>query len=320
MASETLMDKVIRLARIDASPRHSPPSSGAVVLASGLSLAGSLLADALLVFVGTNIFPSTRGYSHFRFFDYATLTVIGVAIACIAWPVVTRLSWAPRWLFFRLAVLVSLVLFLPDLWLLFIRHEAIRAVGVLMVMHVAIALVTYNALVRLAPVSTEENEKKVPGMEDKDAGVKTDGLYRRLAPLLGGMLAVEFVLGIVTLFAVRAGRPSELVPKIGKTIYLAHGLLGLPLGLGAVALLPAVRGAGRTAKVVAWLGFAGVFLAGLGGVLTVSHPLRILGIILMLIGPLSGGVGYLIPLLDRLPREVPTAYEDEYTTDRASST
>ena len=67
-----------------------------------------------------------------------------MVIACLAWPVVTRISSAPRWLFFRLAVLVTLVLWLPDLYLLDLGQPG-RAVAVLMVMHLAIALVTYNS-------------------------------------------------------------------------------------------------------------------------------------------------------------------------------
>ena len=51
--------------------------------------------------------------------DYAKLTVVGVIIACVAWPIVTRMSSAPRWLFFRLAILVTLVLWLPDLYILY---------------------------------------------------------------------------------------------------------------------------------------------------------------------------------------------------------
>jgi hypothetical protein len=39
---------------------------------------------------------------HFRFADHPKLTVVGVVIACAAWPIVTRMSSAPRWLFFRL--------------------------------------------------------------------------------------------------------------------------------------------------------------------------------------------------------------------------
>ena len=72
-------------------------------------------------------------------------------IACAAWPVVTRVSSAPRWLFFRLAILVTLVLWLPDLYILDLGQPA-RAVAVLMLMHLAIALVTYNSLVHIAKV------------------------------------------------------------------------------------------------------------------------------------------------------------------------
>jgi hypothetical protein len=136
-------------ARVDFAPRHRQPSAAAVVVATVASLAGSLAADAILVAIGTAIFPSTKGYVHFRFSDYSKLTIIGVLIACVAWPVVTRISSAPRWLFFRLAIVVTVVLLAPDAWLL-LRGESSRAVLVLVVMHLAIAVVTYNCLVHLA--------------------------------------------------------------------------------------------------------------------------------------------------------------------------
>jgi hypothetical protein len=122
-----------------------------VVVATILSVAGSLAADALLVFIGTRLFPSTKGYVHFEFHDYAKLTVVGVLIACAAWPVVARISSAPRWLFFRLAIAVTLVLLLPDVYI-WHQGQPEQAVLVLMAMHIAIALVTYNLLVHLAPV------------------------------------------------------------------------------------------------------------------------------------------------------------------------
>ncbi len=115
-----------------------------------MSLAGSLAVDALLVLAGTAIFNSTKHYVHFRPSDYGQLTIIGVLIACIGWPITTWISSAPRWLFFRLAILVTLALWLPDLYILY-RGQPGDAVAVLMCMHLAIALVTYNALVRLAP-------------------------------------------------------------------------------------------------------------------------------------------------------------------------
>jgi hypothetical protein len=142
------------LVRVDFAPVDRPPSALRVVVATVLSLGGSLLADALLVAIGTAVFPSTKGYAHFQFSDYSKLTIIGVIIACLAWPVVTRISSSPRWLFFRLAILVTLGLYLPDLYLLKLGQPA-RAVAVLMAMHLAIALVTYNVLVHVAPVRPE---------------------------------------------------------------------------------------------------------------------------------------------------------------------
>ena len=146
-----MVNQLASLARLDFAPQHRQPSAARLALATVLSIAGSLAADALLVVIGAALFPGTRGFVHFQFPDYAKLTVAGVIIACAAWPVVTRISSAPRWLFFRLAILVTLVLWLPDLYILY-KGEPARAVAVLMVMHLAIALVTYNLLVHAAPV------------------------------------------------------------------------------------------------------------------------------------------------------------------------
>jgi hypothetical protein len=141
--------RVLRLLRVDFAPAHSQPSGVSVVVATLASVAGSLGADALLVVIGQAVFPSTRGYAHFQFSDYSKLTVIGVVVACIAWPVVTRISSAPRWLFLRMAGAVTLVLWLPDVYILALGQPP-RAVGVLFAMHLAIAVVTYNCLVHLA--------------------------------------------------------------------------------------------------------------------------------------------------------------------------
>lgn len=145
-----MLSRLATMARLDFAPRHRPPAASRVLAATAGSIVGSLAADAVLVTIGQAIFPSTRGYVHFQFPDYARLTVIGVLIACAAWPVVTRITSAPRWMFFRMATLVTLVLWLPDLYILY-RGAPGEAVAVLMAMHVAIALVTYNLLVRVAP-------------------------------------------------------------------------------------------------------------------------------------------------------------------------
>ncbi|HEX4127032.1 MAG TPA: DUF6069 family protein [Acidimicrobiales bacterium] len=154
-APPDVTERALAWARLDLSPPHRPPAWWRVVLATVLATVLSLAADAALVAIGMRLFPSTKGYVHFQFHDYAKLTILGVVIACAAWPVVARVSSAPRWLFFRLAIVVTLVLFLPDLYI-WHQGQAAQAVLVLMSMHVAIALVTYNLLVRLAPVRPRE--------------------------------------------------------------------------------------------------------------------------------------------------------------------
>ena len=149
-----VLDRAMTLARVDLAPPHRAPRPVAVAAGTGLSIGLCLLADALLVMVGTLVFPSTHGYDHFRFADYAKLTVIGVIIAGLAWPVVVRLTSDPRWVFARLAVLVTAVLLLPDLYI-WLTGQPGRAVMVLAAMHLAIALITYNVMVRVAPARPE---------------------------------------------------------------------------------------------------------------------------------------------------------------------
>ena len=158
MPPETLYDRTLDLVKVDFAPAHRPPSAARVVLATAVALVGSLAADAALVAIGEVVFPFTKGYVHFKFSDYSKLTIIGVIIACVAWPIVTRISSAPRWLFFRLAILVTIVLLLPDVYILH-QGQPPRAVAVLMCMHLAIAVVTYNALVHLAPVRPQRTHR-----------------------------------------------------------------------------------------------------------------------------------------------------------------
>ena len=162
-----LLDRALGLARVDFAPGHRQPAGIRVIVALVVSVIGSLAAHALLVAIGTAVFPSTKGYVHFQFSDYAKLTIIGVVIACAAWPVVTMISSAPRWLFFRLAIAVTLVLWLPDLYILY-RGAPGRAVAVLVVMHLAIALVTYNCLVHMARVKPAVRSHARPPASDPD--------------------------------------------------------------------------------------------------------------------------------------------------------
>jgi hypothetical protein len=152
-----MLNHLASWARIDFRPGDGQPKLSRLALATIIAIGGSLGADAILVAIGQAAFPSTRGYQHFQFPDYCRLTVIGVIIACAAWPVVTRVSSAPRWLFFRLAILVTLALWLPDFYILHLGQPA-DAVAVLIVMHLAIALITYHLLVRLAPAGPARRE------------------------------------------------------------------------------------------------------------------------------------------------------------------
>jgi len=271
-----------------------------VVVAGAAAVVASLVLDAALVAVGTRLFPSTSGFAHYRFSDYATLTVVGVVVAVAAWPAVARASASPRWLYLRLAVVVTILLWLPDLFLL-ARHEPVRAVLVLMTMHLGIALVTYNIVVRVAPPRRRED---VAGdSSETDAGAAWSA--RLAATWLCLLVGVELVLGIVTLVAVPTGRPTGLLPVEGRAVYLAHAVVGVPLALGAVALWLAQRRGPRLMRLCVWIGGIGVAAGAVGGVLAVSHPLRLVGAALMLAGTLTAGFGYLLPTFDALDGGAP---------------
>jgi Family of unknown function (DUF6069) len=161
VSQKSVLDRSLDYVKVDFAPTHRPPTRSRVLLATAVSLVGSLVADAILVVIGEAALPSTKGYVHFAFSDYAKLTTIGVIIACIAWPIVTRISSSPRWLFFRLAIVVTVILLLPDLYILK-QGQPGQAVGILMCMHLAIAVVTYNALVHLAPVRAKRAPRPKP--------------------------------------------------------------------------------------------------------------------------------------------------------------
>ena len=130
------LQPVLRAFRIDFKPL-TPPSPIRLLFATIVAMAGSLLADWLL----------------------ARLTIIGVAIACAGWPLVTTLTSQPRRLFLQAAVAITIVLLAPDAY---IWHNGAsgKAVFVLIWMHVAIAIVTYNSLVHLAPVGRTRRRQR----------------------------------------------------------------------------------------------------------------------------------------------------------------
>jgi hypothetical protein len=297
---------------------HRQPGGLVFIIASCVSLGGSLLADFGLVTLGITIFPATKGYVHFRFGDYGELTTVGVVVACIGWTVVTRISASPRWLFFRLAILTTLVLWLPDIWLL-TRHEPLRAVITLMAMHLAIALITYNCLVHIAGLGPNERTLEALGepmaqsndcSADESAGVPLTGTLSSTNKASIGshswiamsvLVGLEFAFGIAALVLVPVGRPSEWVPNQGRGLYLVHGCLGAVLVAGAVILCVSTVHADRIARIAALSGLIGIALGAGGGALSAYHSTRLIGMGLMLFGALVAGFGYLVPLVEPEP-------------------
>jgi hypothetical protein len=120
------------------------------LVATVVALVASIAACAALAAIGIALVPSTAGYEHYGFGDYAKLTTIGVIAAAIIWPVVTLVTTRARRLYLWLAVLVVIVSFAPDLWILRGGQPA-PAVADLAVMHVAVGAITALALVFIAP-------------------------------------------------------------------------------------------------------------------------------------------------------------------------
>jgi hypothetical protein len=294
---------------------REPPKPAMVLLAMILALAGSLALDALLVKLGTAAFPATKGYGHFHFSDYGLLTVVGVVMACAAWMVVARLTSDPQRVLFRLAVVVTIVLLLPDVWLL-VRHEPPTAVAILVCMHLGIALVTYNALIHVAPVRLVppggrttsgggEVEAGDRSIEESPSPGKVDvpalriGRWVWIMMMIG--LGLELAIGIVALVVVPLHRSTGWVPGKGATIYLIHAALGGVLTLVAMWLVT-VSPRERIVRAGIVIGLAGLVLGAAGGILAVYHASRFAGLALMFVGTLVAFFGYLLPLVEPDPR------------------
>jgi hypothetical protein len=298
---------------------REPPKPAMVLLAMTLALAGSLALDALLVALGTAAFPATKGYGHFHFSDYGLLTVVGVVLASAAWMVVARLTSGPQRVLFRLAVVVTIVLLLPDVWLL-VRHEPPTAVAILMCMHLGIALVTYNALIHVAPVTVVppsdtttsgggEGETRDRSIEESPSPGKVDApafrIGRRVWIMMMIGLGLELAIGIVALVVVPVHRSNGWVPGKGTAIYLIHAVLGGILTLVAMWLVT-VSPRERIVRAGIVIGLAGLVLGAAGGILAVYHASRFAGLVLMFVGTLVAFFGYLLPLIEPDPRLQPS--------------
>jgi uncharacterized membrane protein YeaQ/YmgE (transglycosylase-associated protein family) len=145
----TLVPKVRSTLRLDLCPLAGRPGPARIALAGLIGIVGSLVADAILVALGKVTFKVHGGFDPFHFGSYAPLTVLGVVGATIGWAVLTRLTSEPRWVVRRAALVVTLVLLVPDVVIL--PGNPAGGVATLMVMHVAIAVITTAALLLVAP-------------------------------------------------------------------------------------------------------------------------------------------------------------------------
>jgi hypothetical protein len=294
-------------ASVGAPARFRQPSWALLAVATAGALGASLGAGALVVHETSVLYPATAHISHFRVADYATLTVVGVLGACACWPVVTRVASAPRRLFFQMAVAGTVLLWLPDLGLL-IGGAPAAAVVALMLLHLLIAVVTYNALVHLAPVrpvpatprTHPEPEPPPGGAPPPTPVVLGEDVVRRVWNAMAVLVAVESALGVAAIVSVPFRRPNTLFPSRGTWLYAAHGAVGVVLGLGAVGVLVLSLLAGRMARIGAVLGAAGVLVGVAGGVFATFQETRLLGMGVMMLGVVMAAVGYLVPALDRM--------------------
>ena len=139
-----------RFLGLDLPGRTRLPSVWRWILGTIVAIALSLAACAGLVAVAVRLFPSTAGYGHFTFGDYSKLTIIGVFAACVGWPFVVWITSRARWLYLWLGIVATVVSLAPDLWLLHLGQPA-TGVATLAVMHVALGVITYGAMVLIAP-------------------------------------------------------------------------------------------------------------------------------------------------------------------------
>jgi hypothetical protein len=139
-----------RAFRLDLPKGQAQPSWWRWIIGTVVAVLGSLLVCFALAKLVSSADPSIAGYQHFEFSDYSRLTIIGVVAACIGWPIVTLLSTSARRIYLWAAIIVVLVSLAPDLWILHLGQPVV-GVATLALMHVGLGLVTYPAMVFLAP-------------------------------------------------------------------------------------------------------------------------------------------------------------------------
>lgn len=136
--------------RADLPGLRRTPSPLRFLLAMVAAVVLSLLACAVVAAATVAIAPGLAGYEHLQAPDWAKLTIIGVVLASLGWPVATAIWSRARVPFLVLTVIVTVVSFAPDAWIL-LQGQPAGGVLALAVMHVLVAVATYPALVLIAP-------------------------------------------------------------------------------------------------------------------------------------------------------------------------
>lgn len=155
---------------------------------------------------------------------------------------------------------------------------------------------------------------EAPGVPDEVRAGKVDRIWIVMAVLV----CVDFLLGIGAIVTVPFGRATEWLPVKGRALYLLHGAVGALLGIGAVYLLARFGSSTqRIARLAARWGIAGIAVGVVGGLLAVSHPLRLVGMGLMLIGGLVAAIGYCMPSLEASDRKERAALQARFEEEAA---
>ncbi len=309
MPPPSLTERTLARWHVDMKPSDLQPPGVRLLAVALLAVLCSLGANALIVEVATHLKTAIKGYPHFHFDDYGTLTVVGVLAAGIAWFIVLRVSSTPRWLLLRLAILVTVVLWIPDVYL-FTKHEPTAAVITLMIMHAAVAFVTYNLLVHFAaPSRIADPYASLP--DEVSAFLLSQGapesarndvtLPRSLFVSMLVATIAEFFIGGAELFFVPLNRPTGWLAHHGEALYVVHALFGMALGIGALAVFGAAATTAHLVQVdrtAAIGGLMGVAAGAFGGALSYERSLRLVAIAFMLLGVAVAMFCYLLPLIE----------------------
>lgn len=152
-----------------------------------------------------------------------------------------------------------------------------------------------------------------PQVVPDDAPERVDPVFTAMAWLVG----LDFLLGIGSIIAVPYGRPSAWLPVKGRALYVPHAVLGALLAVGALYLIARYRSATeRIPRLAAKTGIAGIIVGVIGGFLAVDHPLRLIGMALMLIGGLVASIGYATPSLSAHDKKERARLAAEYAEDQ----